>query len=270
VFGATLVALVVLAFVLVGLHVPWKDSGLPASPSTTLPAATKRPPPDDPAGLPVSGSDRPVPKGKLVALTFDDGPSVYTDAVVRVLQREGVFATFFFIGQQVPRFRGEVARLREDGFEVENHSWTHRNLAKLSPAAIEQELTRTNAILGGATYLRPPYGSYNRSVLREAEAQGLRVVVWNVDTLDWRYRQASSIAQRAEQGAKPGSIILMHDGGGDRRQTVAALPHIIDWLRAHGYTPVTLATLVRADATLKSGHVLFSAPPTASESQPGE
>jgi peptidoglycan-N-acetylglucosamine deacetylase len=188
-----------------------------------------------------AGPAQAAPAPKLVALTFDDGPSRYTAQVLAVLEAKKAPATFFFLGQQVGAYPGIVSRLRATGFEVENHTWDHRTLTRLSTAAIRREITRTSQLLGGVKYLRPPGGSYNARVLGIVHSLGLKLVLWSVDTLDWKYHSVSSILRYLRAEVRPGAIVLMHDGGGNRSQTVAALPKVIDWLRSHGYT------LVRVD-----------------------
>jgi peptidoglycan-N-acetylglucosamine deacetylase len=181
---------------------------------------------------------------KAVALTFDDGPSTYTPAVLSVLKDKGVSATFFMIGRAAAGNKREVAAVRAAGHELESHSWSHADLTKLSADAVRQEIVRGAAAVGGARFLRPPYGAYNDMVAEQAGLAGLRLALWNVDTLDWKVHDAAAILAKVKAGAKPGTIILMHDGGGDRSQTVAALPTVIDWLLQQGYALTTLQRLV--------------------------
>ena len=178
---------------------------------------------------------------KLVALTFDDGPGPYTEQVAQVLEKEKAVGTFFFIGRQIAKYPGIVSGLKAQGFELEDHTWDHVDLTKVSAARARLEISRTSEALGGAQYVRPPSGTYDATVLGLAHSLGLKLVLWNVDTLDWKYRSAASILARLRSEVRPGAIILMHDGGGDRSQTVAALPEVIEWLRGQGYT------LVRVD-----------------------
>jgi peptidoglycan-N-acetylglucosamine deacetylase len=99
-----------------------------------------------------------------------------------------------------------------------------------------------------ATSLQPPYGSVNAAVDQEAGVLGMKIVLWDVDTLDWKYRNVGSILRYLKAEVKPGSIILMHDGGGNRSQTVAALPAVIAWLRSQGYSLVSVNRLVQAQS----------------------
>ena len=162
-------------------------------------------------------------------------------------------ATFFCLGQAAAADPADVAALRKNGFEVENHTWDHPTLTKLSEAGVKSEISRTTKQLGGAHYIRPPYGTYNSVVMAAVRSLGLRLVLWNVDTLDWKYRGVSSILHYVEVEVRPGAIILMHDGGGDRSQTVAATPVVVDWLRSHGYKLVLVKQLGAArPGTIKS------------------
>jgi peptidoglycan/xylan/chitin deacetylase (PgdA/CDA1 family) len=182
-------------------------------------------------------------KDKLVALTFDDGPGPYTMRVAQVLVSKGAPATFFLIGRQISTRESIVNQLRADGFELEDHTWDHVNLKALSLPNLQFEMESTAKAIGGVKYVRPPSGAFNPLVIATAHALGLKIALWNVDTLDWKDRNAAHILARVEAGVRPGAIILMHDAGGDRSQTVAVLPQVIDWLRAHGYTLVTVDEL---------------------------
>ena len=177
---------------------------------------------------------------KAVALTFDDGPSTFTPQILAVLAEKGVSATFFWVGNVAAGRPEMIGTARNAGHEVENHSWSHADLTKLSPEAIKSEISRAEQTLGGTRFLRPPYGAYNTTVAEQASALGQRLVLWDVDTLDWKIREASSIVSRVQAAVRPGAVILMHDGGGDRSQTVAALPTVIDWLLNEGYALTTV------------------------------
>ncbi len=180
---------------------------------------------------------------KAVALTFDDGPSTFTPDVMKVLAAKGVSATFFVVGKTAAAHKATIDALRAAGHEVENHSWDHADLTKLSPEAISSEITRTASVLGGTRFLRPPYGASNTTVATQAGLAGQRIVMWDVDTRDWQSRNAAAITSIVKAHARPGAIILMHDGGGERSQTVAALSGIIDWLLQQGYALTTVRQL---------------------------
>jgi peptidoglycan/xylan/chitin deacetylase (PgdA/CDA1 family) len=123
---------------------------------------------------------------------------------------------------------------------VGNHTWGHPNLTTLSAEQVRREIERTDDVIGGSTYFRPPGGNYNSMVAAQVGALGKQLILWNVDTRDWENRNADAILAHVKAETRPGSIILMHDGGGDRSATVAALPRVIDWLISQGYGFATL------------------------------
>jgi peptidoglycan/xylan/chitin deacetylase (PgdA/CDA1 family) len=189
----------------------------------------------------------PVSRPKAVALTFDDGPwPDSTTKVLEVLAKEHVKATFFLVGEQVRRHR-ELARdeLRA-GMTIGSHSFSHpQPFGTLPPATIDREIDQgleTLSELGVRTKLfRPPGGAIPPAVVSAAKAKGLRTVVWTVDPSDWRpSTSADQIADRVLRQTKPGSIVLLHDGGGDRSATVEALPRIIDGLKKRKLAFTTL------------------------------
>jgi peptidoglycan-N-acetylglucosamine deacetylase len=187
-----------------------------------------------------------------IALTFDDGPGPYTSAVIRQLRRFHVPATFFMIGRQVPLYRHVVAEETHDGFEIGDHTETHPFMAAL-PAAVQQaeiaDAARAIRAAGAPSprLFRPPYGSFNGTTLAILHAARMLIVLWTVDTSDYIRPGVDRIAYVALSGARPGAIILMHDGGGDRAETVEALPRIILGLHRRGYHLVTVSQLVADD-----------------------
>lgn len=191
-----------------------------------------------------------------IALTFDDGPGPYSAAIVRILWRLHAPATFFVIGRQVALYRRVVAAEARDGFEVGDHTETHPFLPVL-PVALQraQVLDDARAIQeAGAPYprlFRPPYGAFNRATLAILYAARMLIVLWSVDTSDYIRPGVAKIVYTALSGARPGAIILMHDGGGDRSETVAALPRIIRGLRRRDYRLVTISQLVSDDPPLR-------------------
>lgn len=188
------------------------------------------------------------PRGKEVALTYDDGPSPYTRPLLATLDRLGVPATFFMIGQQVPGQGALLRRMLAAGHELANHSWNHANLGGGGPGASSQ-LQRTNAAIRAASgftpcVFRPPYGSTGADLISRANAQGMTSVIWSADPLDWRTPGTGAIVSRVLGQTGPGGIILGHDGGGNRSQSLAAAPQIISGLRARGYRFVTVSHLL--------------------------
>ncbi len=194
------------------------------------------------------GGDR----GNEIALTFDDGPGPYTPGVLEVLERFHVHATFFEIGKMLEYFSASTQRELSDGDAIGDHTETHPEMALLSAHDQHEELFEQIArieLLGGPQPLlfRPPYGSYDATTMRELHALHLLMVLWSVDTDDYLQPGVSVIVERALAGAHPGAIILMHDAGGTRTQTIAALPTIIQTLRARGYRLVTVPQLLHDD-----------------------
>ena len=194
---------------------------------------------------------RDDPDDPRVALTFDDGPHPpYTGRILDILEAYAVPATFFCVGLHASGHPEELARMRESGHRVGNHTWSHPFLPDLSSAELEEQLQRTDeAIEAGAgpapgRLFRPPYGSGTPQVfahLRDDPAT--TVVLWDVDTVDWSMPGAPAIAASVSEQARPGSIVLMHDGGGDRSQTVEALPSIVEDLLGRGLRLVTVDEL---------------------------
>jgi peptidoglycan/xylan/chitin deacetylase (PgdA/CDA1 family) len=182
---------------------------------------------------------------KVVALTFDDGPSPYTPAVLSVLQQYHVPATFFEIGEEVPRYPQYARLLTRAGYPVENHTWSHPDLTKLSPAQVGAQIDQTQSEIRAVTgttpqCLRPPYDAFNATVLNEVAARGMTTMSYSVDSKDWTRPGVAAIVQAVVGAAFPGAVVGMHDGGGDRSETVAALPQIITQLRAKGYAFVSI------------------------------
>jgi len=187
-----------------------------------------------------------------VALTFDDGPGPYTPAVLSVLEHFQVHATFFAIGKMLRYFSASTVREIEDGDVIGDHTESHPMLARLSAHEQKEELFEQIArieLLGGQrpVLFRPPYGSFNATTFRELHALHLLMVLWSVDTGDYAQPGVATIVQRALEGARPGAIILMHDAGGTRTETVEALPAIIRGIRARGLRLVTVPRLLMED-----------------------
>jgi peptidoglycan-N-acetylglucosamine deacetylase len=190
--------------------------------------------------------------GRDVALTFDDGPGPYTPQVLSVLERYHVRATFFEIGKMLRYFSQSTVREIEDGDVIGDHTESHPAMATLSAHDQYEELFEQIArieLLGGRrpTLFRPPYGSFDATTFHELAKLHLLMVLWSVDTDDYLQPGVSEIVERAVTGAHPGAIILMHDAGGVRTQTIEALPSIIKQLRAQGYRLVTIPQLLHDD-----------------------
>ena len=191
---------------------------------------------------------RDGPRRREVAIGFDDGPSPQTQAFVEMLERNHARATFFVIGSQLSlRYAPVLDRELRDGDAIGDHTFTHPDLVRSGGAKSQLERT-IGAIrsLSGYTpcVFRPPYGSYDRAIVRDAAALGLATVLWNVDPADYSQPGTGAIVRRVLAQVQPGSIIVSHDGGGRRAQTLAAYPQIIRALRARGYRIVTVPQLL--------------------------
>jgi peptidoglycan-N-acetylglucosamine deacetylase len=192
------------------------------------------------------------PHKREVALTFDDGPGLYTPQILRVLDRARAPATFFVIGEWARRYPQFVRAEARGGFEIGDHTETHPFMPMLSAVAQRAQITVAGLAIqrAGAPFpdlWRPPYGAFNATTLATLRALKMLVVLWTVDTSDYARPGVARIVYTAVSGARPGAIILMHDGGGNRSETVAALPRIIAAIRRHGYRLVTISQLVADD-----------------------
>jgi peptidoglycan/xylan/chitin deacetylase (PgdA/CDA1 family) len=191
-------------------------------------------------------------RGNELALTFDDGPGPYTQQLVATLDRLHVRATFFAIGDQEQYFSaGTIAEVKSADV-VGDHTETHPMMAALSPHEQYEELFDQMAqieVIGARRprLFRPPYGSFDATTFKELHHLHLLMILWSVDTSDYTLPGVSAIVHTALAGAKPGAIILMHDGGGNRAETIAALPAIVRGLRKRGLHPVTVPQLLEDD-----------------------
>jgi peptidoglycan-N-acetylglucosamine deacetylase len=192
-----------------------------------------------------------------VAITFDDGPDPrWTPQILDILKAANVKAAFFLVGVNAERYPGLVRRIVNEGHEIGNHTYYHPNLALCWPEHVRLELNATQLLLetitGRATTLfRPPYAADTSpsqlselTPLQIAQDLNYLVVLENIDPQDWAKPGADIILQRVKQQRRDGSIVLLHDAGGDRSQTVAALPRILEWLHTRGDTVVPLSTLL--------------------------
>jgi peptidoglycan/xylan/chitin deacetylase (PgdA/CDA1 family) len=190
--------------------------------------------------------------GNEVALTFDDGPGPYTQQLVGVLNKYGVHATFFAIGEEERYFSPGTSLELRSGDVVGDHTETHPMLASMSEHEQYEELFEQIArieLLGGPRprLFRPPYGSFDATTFKLLHKLRLLMVLWSTDTDDYTIPGVQAIVQSALAGAHPGAIILMHDAGGNRTETIAALPAIIAGLRRKGLHPVTVPRLMLDD-----------------------
>jgi peptidoglycan/xylan/chitin deacetylase (PgdA/CDA1 family) len=181
-------------------------------------------------------------RAKCVSLTFDDGPGPYTAQLLDTLKGRGVRATFFMLGENVHAHRNLVRRMAMEGHEVANHTWSHPDLTGLPPAEVRSQIQRTQKAVRDAsgvtpTLLRPPYGATNAEVGR---ATGMPLILWSVDTLDWRYLSVSRDTSVGIKEPQSGGIVLFHD---IHKPSVQSIPKVVDGLRKRGFTLVTVSEL---------------------------
>jgi peptidoglycan-N-acetylglucosamine deacetylase len=191
----------------------------------------------------------PDPSTKVVALTFDDGPwPEQTEQVLDILAEHDVKANFFMVGYLAERYPEVARRVVEDGHLVGNHTQNHTMLTRQSHEVTRRQITDASLKLRDITgvlprWFRPPGGGMNASVLREAQRMKMDLVMWDVDPQDWRRPGVEPMLDSMLSQIGPGSVVLLHDGGGDRSQTIEALPLLIEELKAEGYLFVTLDQL---------------------------
>ena len=196
---------------------------------------------------------------RCVALTFDDGPGPYTARIVATLRSLNAPATFFEIGRQVAPYRSLVARMAKWGFVIGDHTWNHPDLVFQSPSQINTQIASTSKAISRATgqpvvLMRPPYGAQNTRVRTLAGRQGMLSVLWSVDPRDWAMPGTQAIISGVVWKAYSGSIILLHDGGGYRGETFAALAPIVRGLRASGLRVVTIPQMLEMGPPLPIPH----------------
>jgi peptidoglycan/xylan/chitin deacetylase (PgdA/CDA1 family) len=179
----------------------------------------------------------------VVALTFDDGPSEYTDAFLDVLREKHAHGTFFEIGQEMPGREDTMRRILREGDEIGDHTVNHVEYPDYFQIAGAAARIRSSTHFEPCLF-RPPGGAVDSSVISNAGALGMQTILWDVDPADWSNPGSAAVYSRIVSAAQPGSIILMHDGGGDRSGTLAALPQIIDTLRNRGYRFATVTELL--------------------------
>lgn len=194
---------------------------------------------------------------KVVALTFDDGPDpAYTPAILDILKEYNVPATFFMVGRHVEQYPGLARRIADEGHTLGNHTWSHRSLVPLSVDYTRSEIMRSHEMIEQVTgvtpkYFRPPRGVYSAFALDLLRKEGYTTVLWNLTSQDWAELPARRIAAQVLNRTGPGSILLFHDSGnlisaegGDRINTLRALPRVIEGLQEEGYRFMTIEELV--------------------------
>jgi peptidoglycan-N-acetylglucosamine deacetylase len=178
---------------------------------------------------------------KAIALTIDDGPDpVYTPQVLSVLHKYNVTATFSMIGEHVAAYPQLARTVHDAGHKICNHTWTHSDLVGMRVPRVRDELTRAGDAIHAATGVHPalfraPYGAWSRAVIRQCERMKMVPLDWSVDPRDWSQPGVRKIVRNIMRNTQPGSIILEHDGGGNRSETVKALRIVLPRLLDEGY-----------------------------------
>jgi peptidoglycan/xylan/chitin deacetylase (PgdA/CDA1 family) len=179
----------------------------------------------------------------VVALSFDDGPSEYTSGFLQILREKHVPGTFFEIGEEMVGREATMRQILREGNEIGDHTMHHVEYPGYAEIAGASERIAAYTHFKPCLF-RPPGGAVNSGVISTAASLGMQTITWDVDPADWSTPGSAAVYSRVVDAAQPGSIILMHDGGGDRSGTLAALPSIIDTLRARGYSFATVTGLL--------------------------
>lgn len=191
------------------------------------------------------------PKQRYIALTFDDGPeSKWTPRILDILRDKQIKATFFVIGRELEKYPDIAQRMVGEGHVIANHTYNHVNLNNVSPDQMASEINQGASAIAKFTgkkpkLLRPPFGAQNPKVVEIANNNGSFVILWSVDTEDWRGLDAQTIRARVVPIVKNGDIILQHNGEGPNLEgSVTVLPILIDEIKARGYTFVTIPEIL--------------------------
>ncbi|MBW4567033.1 MAG: polysaccharide deacetylase family protein [Tolypothrix carrinoi HA7290-LM1] len=186
---------------------------------------------------------------KVIALTFDDGPWTGSTAkVLDILKKNNIKGTFFIVGQMLKQHPDLGVRIVTEGHVIANHTWTHR-YHSMNPQVAAYEVESTSDLIYQTTgvkttLFRPPGGMMNNGVAAYARNQKYTIVMWSADSLDYSRPALSRLISNVTRASKPGGIVLLHDGGGNRSRTVQALPQIIDYFKKQGYSFVTVPELL--------------------------
>lgn len=224
-------------------------------------------PPDQPAADAAAGAEIPAgaeedwtEERKYVAITFDDGPRRDTTTLLLdgLLER-GAAATFFVIGEQIPGNQGLLRRMKAEGHQIGNHTYSHVRLKTASEDTILEEIHKSETLIReaageGSYWLRPPYGLISG---KQAKLVKTPMIYWTVDPEDWKLLDAKQVADRVTASAEPGDVILLHDF---YPSSVDAALEIIDRLTARGYVFVTLEELFRIQGVTPQPGVLYRSP----------
>lgn len=187
-----------------------------------------------------------------IALTFDDGPDIkYTPQILNILKKNRVKATFFLVGKKVEEYPEVAYQIVQEGHTVGNHTYSHTNLLLDRKKTIEEEIERCENVIKKncgviPSLFRPPYGFRTPLVYEVAEEKGYMIILWSISSRDWASPGKERIIDRVVKKSKNGAIILLHDSGGNRQQTVEALPEIIKKLKNKNYNFVTIPEMLNS------------------------
>ena len=194
------------------------------------------------------------PNQKVVALTFDDGPSKYTEKIMEYLHKENAVGTFFILGNKVEIYKNTLIKGIQYGNELGNHSYNHKWLTKLDVDEFLMQIDKTQSIIYETVQykpkvFRPTYGSLNNKIRNNIN---LDIILWNIDTMDWKYKSVDKIVSRATKNIKDGDIILMHD---TYERTYKAIMKIVPILKEQGYQFVTISELKQIELLRKQREI---------------
>ena len=218
----------------------------------------------------------PVNRGPMVALTFDDGPSAYTETLLDLLEYHNARATFFVLGYRVQGRRSTIIRAVDLGSEIAGHSWDHSRFTNLNEEQITQQIERTSAAIEAVTGVhtkiyRPPFGTTNELVQRVSADLGYSIINWTVDPRDWKYRDADDIYDAIMDVVESGDIIVAHD---IYASTIEAMKRVIPSLIERGYELVTVSELLEyLHGELEPGEIygnVFEPAAVAAAAEPDE
>lgn len=220
----------------------------PAPAAYVKPEGADAPPP---AGKPKVTYSQCRVEGPYIAMTFDDGPhATNTPRLLDMLKQRGVKATFFIVGQCAAEYPDIMKRIVAEGHEIANHSWSHPLLTKMGEGGVTDQLQRTHDVIIQTTgvtpkVMRPPYGGFTQNQMAWANRKwDYKVILWDVDPLDWKVRNADAVKSKILAGTVNGSIVLAHD---IHKSTVDAMPETLDGLAARGFKFVTVSELLSMD-----------------------
>ncbi len=237
-------AVMILALSIVKIYSAMKNVGSGYEPEAHQVQATASPVPESVETV-VQPTPAPVVRDKAVALTFDDGPSRANDGkILETLQKYGAHATFFVLGDRA-RVDGDILQMYlAAGCEIGSHSWNHPQLSKMKWNKVERQLSKTNKMVSNLTggyqirLLRPPYGSISKTMRKKLD---MPMILWSLDTLDWKTRNTKKIFREVRKEVKDGDIILMHD---IYSTTADAVEKVVPWLQNKGYDVLTVSELM--------------------------